>query len=75
VHYLYADRLGSTAVTSVDGTAAESQLAYLPYGSVWQSQGPVPTDRHFTGQREDSYINLYWISSRWYDPYHPPPHD
>ena len=28
----------------------------------------LPTTFRYTGQREDSYIKLYWYGSRWYDP-------
>ncbi len=30
--------------------------------------GVETTDYRYTGQRADSYINLYWYNSRWYDP-------
>ncbi len=32
------------------------------------ASGTLPTTYKFTGQREESYINLYWYNSRWYDP-------
>jgi RHS repeat-associated protein len=28
----------------------------------------LPTTFRYTRQRQDSYINMYWYGSRWYDP-------
>jgi len=54
--YLHADALGSAALaTTVTGTLL-SQRRYLPYGETRWSSGPFPTDRRFTGQREESVL-------------------
>lgn len=45
-----------------------SELRYSPWGETRDTIGAPTTDRKYTGQREDSYINLYWYGSRWYDP-------
>jgi RHS repeat-associated protein len=43
-------------------------MRYYPWGGTRYSTGTTPTSYRYTGQREDSYINLYWYNSRWYDP-------
>jgi RHS repeat-associated protein len=69
--YLLTDHLGSVvAVTDNNGTLI-SQQRYLPFGQVRSVTSPSPigtTDFGFTGQRNDSYINLLWYGSREYDP-------
>lgn len=66
VYYLHGDHLGSTNVVS---GAAISQQTYYAYGLPRTSEGTLPTDYAFTGQRQDSYIKLIEMGSRWYDPY------
>ena len=60
VVYLYHDHLGSTVATS-DGQSTR----YWPYGAA--RTGEVDTPYRYTGQRADSYTNLYQMGSRWYD--------
>jgi RHS repeat-associated protein len=43
------------------------QKAYFPFGECWQSQGNLPTDKLFTGQRLDG-TGLYYYGGRYYDP-------
>ena len=43
------------------------ELRYLPFGETRYTSGQTPTSFRYTGQREDSTINLYWYNSRWYD--------
>ena len=38
-----------------------------PWGELRAANSVVPTTMKYTGQRNDSYINLYWYGSRWYD--------
>ena len=67
VYYLLTDHLGSTTVSyQSDGQETRFQ-SYKPWGELRGSGNSLPTDRTFTGQRWDSYINLYWYSSRWYE--------
>ena len=40
-------------------SASRGEMRYL--------NGETVTDLLYTGQKLDSYINLYWYSSRWYD--------
>jgi RHS repeat-associated protein len=61
--FFYNDLLGSTAATSAgEGTR------YWPYGDM-RSGSLNSTDYRFTGQRNESSINLYLMGVRWYDPY------
>ena len=52
---------------SASGSAQASQL-YAPYGSLRYSQGTMPTDYGFTGQRNDVTSGLQYYGSRFYDP-------
>jgi hypothetical protein len=76
LYYFLHDQLSSTTVTlkrNGDGTLTKvSELRYTPWGKLRDSgydASLTPTDYRFTDQRMDSYINLYWYDSRWYDPY------
>lgn len=42
---------------------------YKPWGEKRYPTGAsgLPTTYRYTGQRQESYINLYWYGSRWYD--------
>ncbi|MBI2859991.1 MAG: hypothetical protein HYX91_00615, partial [Chloroflexi bacterium] len=42
-------------------------LRYFPVGDRLESQGYLPTDKLFTGQRLDS-TGLYYFNARYYDP-------
>jgi RHS repeat-associated protein len=68
VSYFHTDHLGSiSAATNSSGSLLYASL-YKPWGeSRYQSAAPN-TDYQFTGQRRDSYINLYLMGSRWYAP-------
>jgi RHS repeat-associated protein len=77
VYYLHTDHLGSTSLTTCgsmggcDGVAHGGVVArqlYHPYGTVRYSEGTLPTDFTYTGQRANSYIKLYQMGARWYDP-------
>ncbi len=65
--YLLTDQLGSVvAITNSTGTLI-SQQRYLPFGQVRTDVGSITqTDFAFTGQRNNSYINLDDYNSRWY---------
>ncbi len=47
--------------------AKVGELRYTPYGETRSTWGGTLTDRRFTGQREESYINLYEMGARWCD--------
>jgi len=65
--YLFGDHLGSTSITADASGNVSGELRYLPFGETRYSNGQTPTSFRYTGQREDSTINLYWYNSRWYD--------
>jgi RHS repeat-associated protein len=45
-----------------------AEARYTPYGSTRWSTGPWPTDRRFTGQREEAGVELYDYNARMYAP-------
>jgi RHS repeat-associated protein len=65
--YLLGDHLGSTAITASSSGAFYSELRYKPFGETRYNGGATPTTYRFTGQRQDSYIKLYYMGARWYD--------
>jgi RHS repeat-associated protein len=67
--HLLGDHLGSTAITTDSSGAKTAELRYYAWGTERYASGTTPTSYHFTGQRLESYINLYWYGSRWYDAY------
>ena len=68
LYYLLADHLGSTSITTNTSGALVSELRYKAWGETRYSSGTTPTSYRYTGQRDDSYINLLWYGSRHYDP-------
>jgi RHS repeat-associated protein len=73
VTYLHGDHLGSTSLTTDgDGDAVARQL-YHPYGvrAISQmrgwSDGTLPTDFWFTGQRADGTTQLIHMGARWHN--------
>ncbi|MBN1148102.1 MAG: hypothetical protein JXA78_12660, partial [Anaerolineales bacterium] len=63
------DHLGSTSLV-YDGTATARQ-GYKAWGETRfvSGAGELPTTFRYTGQREDSYIELLYLRSRMYSPY------
>jgi RHS repeat-associated protein len=70
-NWLFGDHLGSSsrAANSDGSPLANGEQRYKPWGEKRFPTGDsaIPTTFKFTGQRQDSYINLYWYGSRWYD--------
>jgi RHS repeat-associated protein len=68
--YLVADHLGSTSLTLDANGSKVGELKYTPYGETRSTWGGTPTDRRFTGQRqEDSSLgSLYDFNARFYSP-------
>ncbi len=65
VYYLHADHLGSTSLTTDASGATFSEQRYYPYGGT--RYGSSPTDRQFTGQRNESDLgSLYDYGARFY---------
>jgi RHS repeat-associated protein len=68
LNFIFGDHLGSTAITTNSSGGKVAEIRYYPWGTERYTYGTTPTSYHFTGQRLESYINLYWYGSRWYDP-------
>jgi RHS repeat-associated protein len=60
--------LGSTTVSATGAGVYHSELRYKPWGETRYSDGTTPTQRHFTGQINESQLGLYFFNARWYDP-------
>jgi RHS repeat-associated protein len=65
--WLTGDHLGSTSVTANSSGTKTAEVRYKPWGEDRYTSGSTLTTFKYTGQRQDSYINLYWYGSRWYD--------
>jgi hypothetical protein len=68
LYYLHSDHLGSTSLTTTDGGALHTEQRYFPYGEVRWTNGTLPTDYTYTGQRAEDF-GLMDYKARWYSPY------
>jgi RHS repeat-associated protein len=59
--------LTSTAITATSAGSKSAELRYKAWGETRYTYGTTPTTYHFTGQREESTIGLYFYNARWYD--------
>ena len=67
VYFLLGDHLGSTTITlNLDGSV-KSEVRYSAWGETRYTTGTTPTERHYTGQIEESGFGLYFYNARWYD--------
>ncbi len=70
--YLHGDHLGSASLaTNAGGTEiTDSDTRYSPYGVTRPGLAGtgLPTDRRFTGQREEASLGFYDYGARPYDP-------
>lgn len=64
VYYLLIDHLGSTAITTCSSGTRKAELRYTAWGETRYEWGSTPTTYHFTGQREDATIELYFYQAR-----------
>ena len=71
VIYLHADHLGSISLAT-DGSGLAipgSRTGYLPFGGERFGGSGLPTDRRFTGQRNEAALgSLYDYGARFYSP-------
>jgi len=67
LYYIFGDHLGSTAVVK-NTQGGKTELRYTAWGTTRYEYGSTPTDRRFTGQREEASLGLYFYNARWYDP-------
>jgi RHS repeat-associated protein len=69
VYYLHGDHLGSASLTTDYQGSKLGELRYTPYGETRYVWGSTPTDRRFTGQREEAALgSLYDYGARFYSP-------
>ena len=66
ITYILSDQLGSTTTTMTNGVIAKQ--SYYPYGATRSTTGTIPTDRLFTGQRQEpsDALGLYNYGARFY---------
>ena len=67
LNWLVGDHLGSTSLVTDSAGAVVNEVRYSAFGEMRYLDGETVTDLLYTGQKLDSYINLYWYGSRWYD--------
>ncbi len=73
VYYLLTDHLGSTAITANSSGTRVAELRYKAWGETRYTYSTTPTTYHFTEQREDATIGLYYYGQpggygRFYEP-------
>ena len=67
VTYLHGDHLGSTSVASDASGVRVSRQTYFAFGAVRTTEGTLPTDYTFTGQKNDASSALMFYNARYYD--------
>ena len=67
LYYLLGDHLGSLAITATSTGTKSAETRYYPWGTERYNSGTNQTSFHFTGQRLESGIGLYFYGARWYD--------
>ena len=67
LYYLLGDHLGSLAITATSTGTKSAETRYYPWGMERYNYGTNQTSFHFTGQRLESGIGLYFYGARWYD--------
>jgi RHS repeat-associated protein len=67
VTYLHGDHLSSTSVASNASGALVSRQSYYAFGAVRTTEGTLPTDYTFTGQKNDAASALMFYNARYYD--------
>jgi RHS repeat-associated protein len=67
VIYLHGDHLGSTNVATDYNGAKTSRQTYYAFGAVRTTEGTLPTDYTFTGQKRDEQAGLNFYNARYYD--------
>ncbi len=68
VYWLHGDHLGSASLTTNSSGGIYAQQRYFPYGEVRWSSGSLPTDRQYTGQRNETTLGIYDYKARFYSP-------
>ena len=65
--WLLGDHLGSTTLTTTNGSSVSAETRYKAFGEDRYNSGTMPTTMMYTGQREESGLGLYFYNARWYD--------
>jgi RHS repeat-associated protein len=68
VYYIHSDHLGSVSLVTDHVSEAVARQLYHPYGTPRWSQGTLPTDYTFTGQRDEAGLGLMHYGARFYSP-------
>jgi len=66
--WVSGDHLHSTALVTYNSGGRQSEQRYRAWGESRYATGAMATTYHFTGQREDATIGLYFYNARYYDP-------
>ena len=61
------DHLSSNSVSTNSSGTQTANRGYYAYGVTRSSSGTLPTDRTFTGQKQDA-TGLLYLNARYYDP-------
>ncbi|MDD5368416.1 MAG: RHS repeat-associated core domain-containing protein [Anaerolineaceae bacterium] len=65
--YLVSDQVSSTSLAMDEQGLPIANVRYNPYGQERWASGILPTDRTYTGQREDADLGLMDYNARYYD--------
>jgi RHS repeat-associated protein len=67
IHYYFADQVGSAnLVTNADGTFAEQDIEYHPYGEEQVYLDTIGQEYRFTGKEHDPETNNDYFGARYY---------
>ena len=61
--FLLADHIGSSSVTTDANGGYSAEALYKAFGETRYTLGNLNTDYHFTGQREEVSLGIYWFQS------------
>jgi RHS repeat-associated protein len=59
--------LGSSSVTTDANGVKTASALYKAFGETRYTLGNLGTDYHFTGQRNEAALGIYYFNARWYD--------
>jgi len=67
LRFVFGDHLGSSSIITSGMGVLTAQIMYKPWGEARYASGNAMTNYHYTGQRDDAGIGLYFYQSRFYD--------
>jgi RHS repeat-associated protein len=68
LRFILTDHLGSTSIVTDGNGENPLEQRYDAWGKTRYTDGVIPTDKEYTGQRHSRDIGLYDYKARWYDP-------